>query len=327
MHCPRFVSELSRFISAIFLSTVLVAVTLPAQTAKDLVTSGHADEAMASLQEKIAHSPDDADAHNLLCRVYFELEEWDRAIAECERAVNLNPSDSYYHLWLGRAYGEKADRASFLSAAGLAKKLRAEFERAVELDPKNWEARADLAEFYLEAPGIVGGGKDKARAQAEALATLQPAMSHYVLGRLAEKEKDSVAAEREYHAAIDASNGGAHAWLNLALFYRHTDRFDEMEQALHTMGNRPLDRPESLMDGGSIMLHTNRNPAFGIQLVKKYLTGPTSEAGPAFKAHYILGQLLEKQGDPHAAVEQYRNALSLAHTYSRAQEALKKFER
>ncbi len=93
----------------------------------------------------------------------------------------------------------------------MAKKVRTEFERAVELDPANWEARTDLAEFYLEAPGIVGGGKDKARAQAQALTPLNPAMAHWVMGRIAEKNKDDATAEREYRAAIDASHGGAHA--------------------------------------------------------------------------------------------------------------------
>lgn len=317
---------LSRALLFVLVSVLFGSTLASSQTAKNLVVTGHVDEAIASLRQQIAHAPADAEAHNLLCRAYFELEDWDRAIGECERAVSINESDSYYHLWLGRAYGEKADRVSFLSAAGLAKKLRVEFERAVELDPKNWDARADLAEFYLEAPGIVGGGKDKSRAQADALASAQPAMSHYALGRLAEKDKDNALAEREYRAAIDSSNGGAHAWLNLALFYRHTDRFDEMEQALHTMQDRPLDRPESLMDGGSVLLHTNRNYPFGIQLVKKYLASPTVEAGPAFKAHYLLGQLLEKQGDSHAAAEEYRAALSLARSFTRAREALNKLE-
>ena len=87
---------------------------------------------------------------------------WDAGIPSCEKAVALDPNDGLYHLWLGRIYGEKADRAGFLKAAGLAGKVRTEFERAVELSPNSWEARTDLAEFYLEAPGIVGGSKDEA---------------------------------------------------------------------------------------------------------------------------------------------------------------------
>ena len=71
----------------------------------------------------------------------------------------VEPNNGEYHLWLGRTYGEKADASNFLTAAGLAKKVRTEFERAVQLDPGNVMARTDLAEFYLEAPGIVGGGQ------------------------------------------------------------------------------------------------------------------------------------------------------------------------
>ena len=161
-------------------------------------------------------SSTDADSYNLLCRAYFMLEEWDRGIATCERARNLDPHKSLYHLWLGRIYGEKADRAGFLSAAGLAKKVRSSFERAVELDPESWEARADLAEFYLEAPGIVGGGKDKAQAQADAIATLNPALAHWIAAHIAAKNHDSASAEREYRAAIAANQTLGRAWVDLA---------------------------------------------------------------------------------------------------------------
>jgi len=315
--------------AALFLAVSLAmqaAADSPGGSAKDLLAAGRVDDAIQTLKQQISHSPTDADANNLLCRAYFMLEDWDHGISACERAVNLAPQNGLYHLWLGRICGEKADRAGFMSAAGLARKVRSEFERAVEFDPKSWEARTDLAEFYLEAPGIVGGGKDKARAQADVLASLNPAMAHYMNGRIAEKNKDIATAEREYRDAIEASHGGAHAWLNLALFYRHQNRLDEMEQALRTMESRPLDRPESLMDGGSVLLRTGRNLAFGIELVRKYLSGPTVEEGPAFKAHYILGQLLEKQGDRPAAAQEYRAALALAREYTRAQEALKRIE-
>jgi len=312
-------------------AALFLALSLPGRAAadspKDLLAAGRVDDAIQTLKQQISHSPTDTEANNLLCRAYFMLEEWDHGISACERAINRAPQNSLYHLWLGRIYGEKADRAGFMSAAGLAKKVRSEFERAVELDPKSWPARTDLAEFYLEAPGIVGGGKDKARAQADVLASLNPAMAHYMNGRIAEKNKDTATAEREYRAAIEASHGGAHAWLNLALFYRHQNRLDEMEQALRTMESRPLDRPESLMDGGSILLRTGRNYALGVELVRKYVSGPTVEEGPSFKAHYILGQLLEKQGDRPAAAQEYRAALALAREYTRAQEALRRVER
>jgi tetratricopeptide (TPR) repeat protein len=304
---------------------VAFSIAARADSAADLLAAGRVDDAIQTLQQQLAHSPDDAASQNLLCRAYFMLDEWDRGMPACERAVALGSTNALYHLWLGRIDGEKADRAGFLSAIGLAKKVRTEFERAVELDPSNVAARTDLAEFYLEAPGIVGGGKDKARAQAEAITRLDPAAGHWVTGRLAERAKDEPSAEREYRAAIDASHGGARAWLNLAIFFRHTNRLDEMEQALTTLESRPLDRPESLMDGASMLLRTNRNLPLGERLLRRYLHSPV-EAGPAFKTHYLLGQMLEKQGDHAGAAQEFHAALSLAHTYAPAREALHRVE-
>jgi tetratricopeptide (TPR) repeat protein len=317
--------RLRRFFVFLSLLVCLVGAAYAASP-KELLASGHADEAIQTLQQQIARSPSDAEAQNLLCRAYFMIEEWDRGIAACERARNLDPQKSLYHLWLGRIYGEKADRAGFLSAAGLVKKVRTSFERAVELDPKSWEARTDLAEFYIDAPSVVGGGKDKARTQADALMSINPSMAHWVAARIAEKNKDIAEAEREYRAAIAVSHSGSRAWFDLANCMRHANRFDEMEKALHNLESGPVDRPEALMDGASILLRTGRDFPLAERLLRRYLSAPVEE-GPAFKAHDMLGQIFEKQGDRHAAAEEYRAALSLAHGYTRAQENLKRVER
>lgn len=317
--------RLRRLFVPAFLVAALLSAAYAATSPKDLLAAGRVDEALQALQQQINHSATDAEAHNLLCRAYFMLGEWDRGISSCERARELDPQNSLYHLWLGRIYGEKADRAGVFAAAGLAKKVRVSFERAVELDPKSWEARTDLAEFYCDAPSIVGGGKDKARQQADALMTLNPAMSHWVAARIAEKNKNSAEAEREYRAAITVSHSGVRAWFDLANFLRHANRLDEMEQALRNLESGPVDRAEALMDGASILLRTNRDLPLAVRLLHRYLGAPVEE-GPAFKAHDLLGQVLEKQGDRRAAAEQYRAALALAHTYSRAQENLKRVE-
>ena len=295
-----------------------------AQFAEDLLSAGRADQAIQTLEQKIRTAPT-AESYNLLCRAHFELGAWDAGIPSCEKAVSIEPESGLYHLWLGRIYGEKADRANFVSAASLAGKVRTEFERAVELAPGNGEARTDLAEFYLEAPAVVGGGKDKARAQAALIAPLNPAIAHWVSARIAERSKDNAAAEQEYRAAIEASHGGARAWVNLAGFYRHTNRLDDMEQALRTMESSPLDRPAALVDGTGLLLRAGRDYSMAIRLVRRYIALPnTVEESPVFKAHALLGDLLEKQGDRTAAAEEYRAALTLAHNYRPAQEGLRR---
>jgi tetratricopeptide (TPR) repeat protein len=311
--------------AAPFLFALTFAISAFAATPKELLAAGRVDEAIAILQQKINDDASDAESYNLLCRTYFMEEDWDHAIPACERARNLDPRNSLYALWLGRAYGEKAGLVGFFSAAGMAKKVRTSFERAVELDPKNWEARTDLAEFYLEAPGIVGGGKDKARAQADALMPLNPGMSHWVAARIAEKEKDAAAAEREYRAEIAVTHSSARSLLDLAIFLRHANRLDEMVDVLHKLESAQLDRPDSLMDGASLLLRTDRDSPLAVRLLREYLKSPVEE-GPAFKAHDVLGQLFERQGEVKAAAEEFRAALALAHNYTCAREDLKKIQ-
>jgi tetratricopeptide (TPR) repeat protein len=313
--------------SFIVIVIALLATAAVADSAEQLLAAGRADDAISSLQARIKSAPEDAASYNLLCRTYFALGHWDRGIAACEKAVALEPNNSRYHLWLGRAYGEKADSANFMSAISLAKKVRSEFETAVQLAPENVDARTDLAEFYLEAPGIVGGGRDKAEAQARTLATLDPAKAHWVSGRIAQKHHDNATAEKEYREAVAASHGSALAWLNLAFFYRHVDRLDDMEDAINHAASAQMNQPEVLVEGAEVLIRTGRNFPGAIQFLQRYLSSSTVEQAPAFKAHYLLGTVFEKQGDTQQAAREYRIALSMARDFSRAQEALNRLNR
>lgn len=327
--CGTIIARQSHFLIAVFflfVNAVLPFSLMAAETPQGLLAAGRVDQALQTLERQIQTAPT-AEGYNLLCRAQFELDAWDAGIPDCEKAVFLAPENALYHLWLGRIEGEKADRATFLKAAGLAKKVHSEFERAVALDPTSWEARTDLAEFYLEAPAIVGGGEAKARAQGDALLPLNPGMAHWVRARIAQKSKDLVTAEHEYRAAVEASHGGARAWANLAGFYRHTNRLEEMEGALLKMETGPLDRPAALMDAASMLFRTGRAYPMALRLARRYLASATVEEWPAFKAHNLLGELLEKQGDFKAAAEEYRTALSMAHTFNRAQEGLQRVGR
>jgi tetratricopeptide (TPR) repeat protein len=109
--------------------------------------------------------PTDAVGAFYLGRTLFEQQQYERALEWLEKAALLESTNSQYHLWLGRAYGHRAQRASILWQFPLARKVKFHFEKSVQLDPDNVDARADLAEYYLKAPRILGGGKEKAEAQ------------------------------------------------------------------------------------------------------------------------------------------------------------------
>lgn len=293
-----------------------------------LMRAGHADDALRALNLHLQDNPRDAAAFNLLGRTYYQLELWDTAILMAEKAIALEPRNSVYHQWLGRAAGRKAEVSNPFTAFSLARRVRAEFERAVAFDGNNVSARADLAEYYLEAPGFLGGDKNKARQQAEAIAPHDPALARYITARVEEKVHTG-RAEEEYKKAIEASsNDAARYWIELASYYRRSGRLQDMQAAIvqSLVATRHEAVPE--FDGASMLRDAGRNFPGAVQMLRSYLAGGlASEDAPAFQAHYLLGQILEKQGDRRSAAEQYRAALDLASQFRPARDALARVSR
>ncbi len=296
--------------------------------APELVSGGRMQEAVKALLPVTTSSSQNAQSFNLLCRAYYGLERWDDAISACQRSVALVPDSSEYHLWLGRAYGMKADHSGWFTALRYARRTRNEFERAVELNNASVDARADLAEYYLEAPGFLGGGDDKARKQAEAMAQYNTPAAHWVKAKLLEKDKKNAEAEAEYRAAIAESKNPGGEWLNLASFYRRTDRLKDMQDAIHMAIESDKKKGNVLYEAAKLLVRSGRNFPEAAQCLRKYIAGDKKvEDAPEFQAHYLLGTILEKQGDKQGAAEEYRAALALAADYKQAQEALKRVNR
>lgn len=286
--------------------------------------AGEADRALALLRSLPAPAGDSAEAHNLRCRVLFALEEFETAQQDCEQAVSLDPQNSINHLWLGRTLGEVADRASFLNAYGLAKRARSEFEQAVQLNPRSAEALADLGEFYSSAPGVVGGGMDKAANVASQLDHIDPARAHELRGAIARERKDMATAERELKQAVSASAHPAFQWMRLASFYRKAKRYTEMENAVQsgwTAAQRDPHAGVAMFNGASVLIKANRNPALAIKMLESYVALPTAtEEAPAFTARVWLARLKAQAGDAEGARRERAEALALAREYKPAQD-------
>lgn len=318
------------WLTALLLASSAVAVF--AQGTMGIITqadaalqAGEADKAISLLNTLPQAGRSIAEAQNLQCRVRFTLRQWDAAAQACEQALRLDGQNSNYHLWMGRALGEKAGRASFLSAFSLGKRVRMEFEEAARLNPRNAEALSDLGEFYKEAPGVVGGGLSKAESVAAELERVDAARAHQLRARIAEERKDYGTAEREYKDAIATSPHPAFHWTTLASFYRRRERWTDLDGAIHNcLSAAARDRRAgvALYDGAGILIESRRDPALAARMLEDYLAGQSkTEEAPAFEAHLRLARLKEQLGDGAGAQRERAAAFAMAHEYKPAQDA------
>lgn len=152
-----------------------------------------------------------------------------------EKAIELNDASADAHYWWGAANGEVAASASIFSALGYAKKCKAGFERAVELDPKHLDAMEGLISFHLEAPGMVGGDKDEALRLANRMVELDRARG---LGQLAssymalERTEDALTT---FETAIADYPTSSSLYLQRGLILRELERYGEAAADFHTL--------------------------------------------------------------------------------------------
>ncbi|HZD94591.1 MAG TPA: tetratricopeptide repeat protein [Candidatus Sulfotelmatobacter sp.] len=292
-----------------------------------LLKAGRADEALRVLNGSLAQNPNDARAYHLLCRVYYQLELWDESVRMAEKSIALDPQNSSYHHWLGRAMGRKAEVANPFTAFNLARKVKTEFERAVALDANNLSARSDLSEFYLEAPSMLGGDKKKARQQADFVTRQDAALGSYILARVEEKQATG-RAEAEYKKAVAASPAPSLYWVELAHFYRRAGRLNDMESAVTQSLATARNGDATEFDVANLLLRTGRNFAGARQMLQHYIVRDNaSEDGPVFQAHYLMGTLLERQGRSKEAAQEFQAALNMASQYKPARDALARVSR
>ena len=234
----------------------------------------------------------DAAVYELMGRNYYGQGEFKKATEVLEKAAALAPGNSDVFLWLGRAYGRRAETSSMFTAPGFATKTRQFFEKATQLNPANLQAQSDLFEYYLEAPGFLGGGLDKATATAAQIARISPAEGYSAQAKLAEKRKEFSSAEAHLRHALELAPQQVGRLIDLARLLTKRGRYQEADLSLAKAEQLAPNSPRILFAKADLYIKGKRNLAVARELLKQYLSSNlTPDDPPRADAERLLKQV------------------------------------
>jgi len=297
-----------------------------------LVNAGRFRQATEVVEAALGHSPNDASLHYWLGRCFYELHDYSKAASSLDRAVSLAPNDSEYHDWLGKALGRRAEEGSPMnpfSGLSLARKTHHEFETAVHLAPTNLEAQRDLIRYLINAPGIVGGGEDRAAEQIKALSAIDPIEGELAQAEYLSTRKKFQQASEEYQKVISQQPQHIGIYFEIAEYYRDRGEGELMDRAIEA-GSKlaPFDPRLGYYRGVAWVLMKKDLGGAEINLTTYLNTVPdSSQAPPHVSAYDWLGKAYEEDAKPDLAVEQYRHALLIDPHDKTAHDALKRLQK
>jgi tetratricopeptide (TPR) repeat protein len=228
----------------------------------------------------------------LIGRNYFMQGDFKKAGDYIQKATALAPENSEYMDWLGRTYGKRAEMSSIFLAPGFASKARQAFEKAVELDPKNNDALSDLFDYYLEAPGFLGGGYDKAVAVANKLAVIDPAEAYFERAKLAQKKKEYQSAETHMRQAIAVAPHEVGHLIALARLLATQGKERESDAVFLEAQKVSPNAPEVWFARADVLIKQKRNLDEAKQLLEKYMSASiTVDDPPKGEARRLLKQV------------------------------------
>lgn len=316
------------FISVMVFSAGLADDGIDLDSAIDLYEQKQLEEAGKAFST-LNKSSTSATPSYYLALIFEQQGDLEEAAEYMEEAVERDETQSEYYMKLGEYYGTLAGEASVFRQLGLAKKSKDRFERAVELDDSNLEARSGLITFLLQAPGIAGGSEEDALLQAKEVARQDASRGHFELARVYQKMGDDKAAESEYRAAIDeAIPEDSDPWVAYGGYLTGEKRFDE---ALELYGKRLATYPDDMLvtyQLGRTASISGLNLEAGRDALMHYLSdfdpGP-GDPGPDW-AHYRLGLIYAQMDEPEKARAEYGAALAINSDHKQAEKALKRLD-
>ena len=231
------------------------------------------------------------EAYALIGQAQFMNGEYKRSAESFEKAIAQDPRSSRYVHWLGRAYGRQAESASPFTAPGLAVKTRQAFEKAVAMDSSDKEALSDLFEYYMDAPGFLGGGLNRAQDVVRRIAKIDQAEGMYANAQLADKRKDFNSAEQQFRRAMDLAPRQVGRVLDLAKFLARRGRVSESDQVFVQAARLAPNNPQVLYDRAALYIKQKRNLDEAAAMLEKYISSPlTPDNVPREKAMELLKQ-------------------------------------
>ncbi len=234
----------------------------------------------------------DAATLGLIGQNYFMLGDYKKATEALEKAVALEPDNAGFAHWLGRTYGRRAELGSLLMAPGLATKARQFFEKSVALDPSNKAAAGDLLDFYLEAPGFMGGGMHRAEDLAARIARTDAAEGHYAMALIEEKRKEYNSAEKHLRLAFELTPTQVGRVMDLAMFLAKRGRYNESEAMFDQAARMAPNNSKILFERADTYIKEQRNLDQAKQLLQRYVRAQlTPDDPPRERAEALLKKI------------------------------------
>ncbi len=277
-----------------FFLPFLLAVSLRAASpewtrANHLYLQTEYQQSLAILQ---ASPHTDAASLQLAGQDLFMLGEYKKASDAFEKAAAQDPNNAKLIHWLGRAYGRRAETANPFSAPGLASKTRQMFERAVQLDPTDKDALGDLLDFYLDAPGFLGGGMHKAEMLAQMIVKQDPAEGHYAQGLVADRKKEYDTAEQQFRRAAELAPRQVGHVLVLARYLASHGHVKESDALFEQAARMAPNSPKVMFERANTYIKENRSLTTARELLERYLQAPlTPDDPPRERAEALLKKL------------------------------------
>ena len=228
---------------------------------QQLIDNGHWKRARDAAEAAYKAHPNDAQAAYILARVRHEFVQLDEAVKLAETAVRLDPKVSRYHRELGEACADAAGKLSFFKQINYGRRIHGEFDAALAIAPKDPDNIFDQIQYFMEAPGVIGGDKKKAADIANELLKIDAARGYLALAYIARKQKEDGKLEGLFKQAIEANPRNYEARLSLVGMYINAQHLNP--GAAEQYARAALDMNPDRIDGHRLL-------AFALVLQKRY---------------------------------------------------------